>query len=169
MVLCCQALIKSKHEQSVASLNDQIAKWEKDLREVRADMAREAAERARWLEENPGMAHPDPPAPAATEEYDFDEVLDSSDDDDDISAMDDLGSEYDSESDYEYPDSDEDVRGSVVSSDHDREQDISISSDMDSSDEWVRNVYASGDETESDTDTPTRVAHAGSSAVRRKS
>jgi hypothetical protein len=165
LILCCQALIKSKHEQSIGSLNDQIVKWERDLRAVRADMAREAAERARWLEENPGMAPPEPPAPVATEQsdYDSDEISDLPDDDD-ITSMEDLGPEYDSESDYEYPDSDEDLPNGAVSSDHDREY-SATSSDMDSSDEWERNVYASGDETESDTDTPTEVTHGGSNAV----
>ena len=168
MILCCQALIKSKHEQSIGSLKDQIAKWERDLRGVRADMERVAAERARWLKENPGMAPPEPPAPVATElsDYDSDEISDLSDDDDTI-AMEDLGSEYDSDSDYEYPDSDEDIPNGAVSSDHDREYGAT-SSDKDSSDEWERNIYASGDEAESDADTPTRVTHERSNAGRRK-
>ncbi|KAG0632325.1 hypothetical protein M758_1G320100 [Ceratodon purpureus] len=164
-----KALLKSKHEQSIGSLNDQIRKWEKELRAVREDMAREAAERARWLEENPGMEHPDPPAPVATDQsdYDSDEVSDLSDDDD-ITSMEDLGPEYDSDSDYEYPDSDEDLPNGSVSSDHDRKH-SDTSSDMDSSDEWERNVYASGDETESDDDTPTRATLGSLNAARRKS
>lgn len=160
-----KALIKSKHEQSIASLNDQIVHWERDLRALRADMAREAAARARWLEENPGMAPPEPPAPVATEQgdYDSDEGSDISDDDD-ITAMEDLGPEYDSDSDYEYPDSDDDLSNDTVSSDRD-DKDIITSSDRDSDDECEPNAYASGDETESDFDA---VTHAASSGVRRK-
>jgi hypothetical protein len=128
-------------------------------------MAREADARARWLEENPGMAPPEPPAPVAAEQsdYDSDEGSDISDDDD-ITAMEDLGPEYDSDSDYEYPDSDDDLSNGAVSSNRDATDSV-VSSDVDSSDsEWERNAYASGDETESDADTPKRAA----SGVRRK-
>lgn len=168
MILCFQALLKSKHDQAIGSLKDQIVHWERDLRALRADMAREAAARARWLEENPGMAPPEPPAPVATEQSDYysDEDSDISDDDD-ITAMEELGPEYDSDSDYEYPDSDDDLSNGGVASDRD-DRDIVTSSDMDSSDEWEPNAYASGDETESDTDTPSGATYEASNGVRRK-
>ncbi|XP_024369529.1 uncharacterized protein [Physcomitrium patens] len=159
-----KALIKSKHEQSIGSLKDQIVKWEKDLRELRADMAREEAARARWLEENPGMAPPEPPAPVSVEQSDddSDEVTDISDDD--ITEVDDLGPEYDDDSDWEYPDSDVDLPDrSVPSNDN-----ASTSNVSDSNDEWESNLYGSGDETGSDTDTSTREIIGRSYAIRRK-
>jgi len=120
------------------------------------------------LEENPGMAPPEPPSAVATEQshFDSDEGSDISDDDD-ITAMEDLGPEYDSDSDYEYPDSDDDLSNGSVSNDRDDQGSVT-SSDMDSSDEWEHNAYASADETESDTDSPARVTNAASYGVRRK-
>lgn len=137
-----KALIKSKHEQSIASLNDQIVHWERDLRALRADMAREAAKRARWLEENPGMAPPEPPAPVMTVISDSDESSEFSDDED-ITAMEDLGPEYDSDSDYEYPDSDEDP----VSGDRADKDIAAANRDLERNDRWGRNAHASGGDT----------------------
>lgn len=92
-----------------------------------------------------------PKAVVAPSDDDSDEGSDISDDED-ITAMDDLGPEYGTESDYEYPDSDEDLPDDAQDS-------------VESSDEWDRNAYASGDESESDTeDIRTRVTH----GVRRK-
>lgn len=127
-------------------------------------MAREEAARARWLEENPGMAPPEPPAPVSVEQSDddSDEVTDISDDD--ITEVDDLGPEYDDDSDWEYPDSDVDLPDrSVPSNDN-----ASTSNVSDSNDEWESNLYGSGDETGSDTDTSTREIIGRSYAIRRK-
>lgn len=132
-----QALLKSKHLQSIGSLEDSISKWEKELREVRANMAREAAERAKWEEENPGLASPEP-APSAPLAYDSDSFSDMSDMGpecgSDIDDSDDDTSEDDSiiDSDDEYTSEDD----SIIDSDEDiGMEDSELGSDIESDDE----------------------------------
>lgn len=55
-----KALLKSKHEQAINSLYENIRRWEKDLKDLRADMARKKAADARWAAENPGVPNPKP-------------------------------------------------------------------------------------------------------------
>lgn len=116
--------------QSIGSLEDSISKWEKELREVRADMAREAAERAKWEEENPGLASPEP-APRAPLAYDSDSFSDMSDMDDEIVSINDLGPERGSDFDDSDDDTSED--NSIIDSDDEytSEDDSIIDSDED--------------------------------------
>ena len=116
--------------QSIGSLEDSISKWEKELREVRADMAREAAERAKWEEENPGLASPEP-APSTPLAYDSDNFSDMSDMDDEIVSVNDLGPERGSDFDDSDDDTSED--NSIIDSDDEytSEDDSIIDSDED--------------------------------------
>ena len=116
--------------QSIGSLEDSISKWEKELREVRSNMAREAAERAKWEEENPGLASPEP-APSAPLAYDSDSFSDMSDMDDEIVSVNDLGPECGSDIDDSDDDTSED--DSIIDSDDEytSEDDSIIDSDED--------------------------------------
>lgn len=122
--------MKSKHLQSIGSLEDSISKWEKELREVRANMARQAAERAKWEEENPGLASAEP-APSAPLAYDSDSFSDMSDMDDEIVSVNDLGpecgSDFDDSDDYTSEDN------SIIDSDDEctSEDDSIVDSDDD--------------------------------------
>lgn len=115
--------MKSKHLQSIGSLEDSISKWEKELREIRANMAREAAERAKWEEENPGLASAEP-APSSTLVYDSDSFSDMSDMDDETVSVNDLGpecgSDFDDSDDYTSEDN------SIIDSDEYTSEDDSI-------------------------------------------
>lgn len=93
-------------------------------------MAREAAERAKWEEENPGLASPEP-ARSAPLAYDSDSFSDMSDMDDEIVSVNDLGPERGSDFDDSDDDTSED--NSIIDSDDEytSEDDSIIDSDED--------------------------------------
>ncbi|KAH8972490.1 hypothetical protein BDL97_02G199900 [Sphagnum fallax] len=74
-----KALLKSKHEQAIASLNDNISKWEKDLRELQANMAEEAATRAERDAEIQSAPVTDPQQFSVLQEREADKESDSPD------------------------------------------------------------------------------------------
>ncbi|CAM6044061.1 unnamed protein product [Sphagnum compactum] len=74
-----KALLKSKHEQAIASLNDNISKWEKDLRELQAHMAEEAATRAERDAEIQSAPVTDPQQFSVLQEREADKESDSPD------------------------------------------------------------------------------------------
>ena len=100
-------------------------------------MAREAAERARWAEENPGLTQPEPAPKAALQEEEIDleadEISDMSGSDFEINSVEDLGPEIDSD----FEDSDEfSDEPSKNNSDEDSDEDSDeYSSDIDIKDD----------------------------------
>lgn len=120
-----KALLKSKHEQAINSLRDSIQRWEKDLRDLRADIARKKAKDSRWAAENPGVPNPEPAYQHADQQQ---QKFEYNSDDDDFS---DSATIYDSDGKVleEYTESDDSQSdgGGIYESDGKELQQYSVS------------------------------------------
>lgn len=117
--------MKSKHEQAINSLRDSIQRWEKDLRDLRADIARKKAKDSHWASENPGVPNPEPAYQHADQQQ---QKFEYNSDDDDIS---DSATIYDSDGKVleEYTESDDSQSdgGGIYESDGKELQQYSVS------------------------------------------
>jgi hypothetical protein len=117
--------LKSKHEQAINSLRDSIQRWEKDLRDLRADIARKKAKDSHWASENPGVPNPEPAYQHADQQQ---QKFEYNSDDDDFS---DSATIYDSDGKVleEYTESDDSQSdgGGIYESDGKELQQYSVS------------------------------------------